>query len=60
MAWTDWWSEAAALINSSFRAKRSVDPESSCLFSNCYWVPAYAGMTKDELVRPFLIKSNSL
>ena len=26
-----------ALINPSFRAKRSVDPESSCVFSICYW-----------------------
>jgi hypothetical protein len=31
-----------ALINSSFRAKRSVDPESSSLFSICYWMIRYA------------------
>ena len=26
------------LINSSFRAKRSGDPESSAFFSICYWI----------------------
>ena len=26
------------LINSSFRAERSVDPESSCFYSSCYWI----------------------
>jgi hypothetical protein len=42
------------LINSSFRVKRSADPESRCLYSICFWIPAYAGMTKDELIRsPF-------
>jgi len=28
---------------------------SSCLFSICYWIPACAGMTQYELIRPSLI-----
>ena len=27
---------------------------SSCLFSICYWIPACAGMTEHELIRPSL------
>ena len=36
------------------QGERSGDPESRCLFSICYWIPACAGMTKYELIRPSL------
>ena len=36
------------LIKPSFRAARSDDPKSS------YWIPAYAGITKNELIRSSL------
>jgi hypothetical protein len=39
-----------ALINASFRAKRSVDPESTALNSMGRWIPAFAGMTPKELI----------
>jgi hypothetical protein len=45
-----------SLINPSFRAERSGDPESSSWESGSYWIPAFAGMTKDELIRPSLEK----
>jgi hypothetical protein len=28
---------------------------SRCLFPICYWIPACAGMTENELIRPSLI-----
>jgi len=38
------------LINSSFRAERSGDPESSSYNSVSYWIPAFAGMTGKQLI----------
>jgi len=35
------------LINSSFRARRSGDPESGCYDSIAYWIPAFAGITEN-------------
>jgi hypothetical protein len=44
-----------ALINSSFRTNPGLDPgedpESRCYGSMGYWIPAFAGMTKVELIR---------
>jgi hypothetical protein len=36
------------MINPSFRAERSGDPESRFYDLIAYWIPAFVGMTKHE------------
>jgi len=45
-----------ALIRSSFRAKRSADPESGLLKLISQWIWVFAGMTPNELIRDGLNK----